>query len=940
MVSIKLGNDPSGLLLKEHPILDVGALPALTYDVCTGEVKYRTITDGGGSYNFTNGLTILADGSIGLGGNLAEDTSIFLNDHNLSLNNIKINLGTQFNSDADLVIQQSDGKLVVIGSFTTYDGSTHNRIVRLKVDGTIDNDFNVGSGFDSDINSGSIIQQTDYKLVIGGSFTTYDGSTYNYIIRLNTDGTIDDSFNVGSGFDNSVVALIQQSDGKLVVGGSFTTYDGSTYNKIIRLNTDGTIDNGFNIGSGFNGNIYSIIQQSDNKLILAGYFSTYDGSTYNCIIRLNTDGTIDNSFNVGSGFNDTVVTVIQQSDNKLVVAGGFITYDGSTYNYIIRLNTDGTIDNSFSIGSGFNAGVTKIIKQTDDKLVVVGNFDTYDGSTYNRIIRLNTDGTIDNGFNIGSGFSNSIMSITKQTDDKLVVVGYFTTYDGSTYNRIIRLNTDGTIDDSFDIIDDTRILFFNPQTNNFELGGDYSTTFTDRSLVDKEYVDLKSTTGYNFANGLSILPDGSIGLGGNLNYGVSLVNLSGNTFLISSEDGSIKLNVSDAEIYLTADNKIANYISILNNSLVLNSGDALANSNLSFYDSGQITLAFNKVFLITDSSTTPAGIQYNSDYSATFTDRSLVDRGYVDSHSRSYNFANGLSILPDGSIGLGGTLKTTNTFITAPDLENLFIIGQFSIAPYYGIGISCSSANDMCYTAILGSNMNGSKTSLIEVQNNSIQIYVTDDPNGAQAYFDINGFRYADNYYPLNTTNDRWIPDKAYVDSKIMDVSILDTNPYAVVTVDSSNNFKYSLTQEIPYGYSTQAYAAGSAYTLNSSTALIHFGTTDPSITISAAGTWKLTSGLYAFFNNATFNSNQTMVFKLRRVNNTPADVANAVTPGISTGIIANYTGNAGCIDLPPVYYSTVNNDDMIQLWGNLSVDAFSGGVQIIGAWINAEQIY
>jgi uncharacterized delta-60 repeat protein len=304
-----------------------------------------------------------------------------------------------------------------------------------------------GSGFDQRVSALQI--QGDNKIVLGGYFVNYNGITANYIIRLNSDSTVDTTFDSGVGFNNRVVALAVQSDDKILVGGAFTTYSGSTSNRIIRLNESGSIDTTFNIGTGFNVFSDAIAIQSDDKILVGGAFTTYSGSTSNRIIRLNTDGTIDNTFNIGTGFNQVVNSIAIQSDNKILVGGLFTAYSGSTYNCLIRLNTDGTIDNTFNIGTGFNASVRTLAIQSDDKILVGGLFTTYSGSTANRIIRLNTDGTEDTSFNMGTYFDAAVLSIIIQDNNKILVGGQFTSYDGNPCNCIARLDDNGAFDTSF-----------------------------------------------------------------------------------------------------------------------------------------------------------------------------------------------------------------------------------------------------------------------------------------------------------------------------------------------------------------------------------------------------------------------------------------------------------------------------------------------------------
>jgi uncharacterized delta-60 repeat protein len=370
---------------------------------------------------------------------------------------------TRFNGTVYSVIQQSDSKIVAVGAFETYNEITNYKIARLNSNGHIDNSLSTGTGFGSIIKYVySVIQQSDGKLVAVGDFTSYNGVARNNIIRLNSDGSIDTSFNIGTGFgevatvfDSEIKSIIQQSDGKLVVGGDFDTYNGISKNNIIRLNSDGSVDTSFNIGTGCNGTVKSVIKQSDNKLVLGGDFNNYNGTAKSKIIRLNSDGSIDTSFNIGAGFNNTVHSIAQQSDGKLVIGGFFFTYNGVSKNGIIRLNSDGSIDTSFNIGTGFNSVVYSIIQQSDSKLVIGGNFTSYNGVSRSRIIRLNSDGSIDTSFNIGTGFTNDsgapryVNSIIQQFDGKLVVGGEFNAYNGVSRGRIARLNSDGTLDTSF-----------------------------------------------------------------------------------------------------------------------------------------------------------------------------------------------------------------------------------------------------------------------------------------------------------------------------------------------------------------------------------------------------------------------------------------------------------------------------------------------------------
>jgi hypothetical protein len=136
-----------------------------------------------------------------------------------------------------------------------------------------------------------------------------------------------------------------------------------------------------------------------------------------------------------------------QSDGKFIVGGGATTYKDISYSKIIRLDTDGSIDETFVIGGGFNSSVYGGVLLDDNKILLIGNFTAYNGDTYSRILQLNSNGSVDSSFDLGAGFTTSTpWTIAKQTDGKYVIGGFFTYYNGVSYNRIVRLNTDGSTD--------------------------------------------------------------------------------------------------------------------------------------------------------------------------------------------------------------------------------------------------------------------------------------------------------------------------------------------------------------------------------------------------------------------------------------------------------------------------------------------------------------
>ena len=319
--------------------------------------------------------------------------------------------------------------------------------------------FDAGTGFNNTVFA--VALQNDGKILVGGQYTSFDGETQNRIIRLNADGSNDTGFVVGTGFNQLVNAIAIQADGKILVGGAFTTYDDETSIGIIRLNADGSIDTGFFVGTGFSGTVQSIALESDGKILVGGSFTSYNGVTQRLLTRLNTDGSRDTEFDIGTGFapfggfsSSTINAIVIQADGKILVGGDFDSYNDETQNNITRLNTDGSRDTAFVIGTGFSNVVNAIAIQDDGKILVGGVFISYNEVNRDRIARLNSNGLLDTNFTIlNGGFNSPVQSIALQSDGKILVVGSFTAFNSLTLNnlRIARLNADGTLDTEFDI---------------------------------------------------------------------------------------------------------------------------------------------------------------------------------------------------------------------------------------------------------------------------------------------------------------------------------------------------------------------------------------------------------------------------------------------------------------------------------------------------------
>ena len=323
------------------------------------------------------------------------------------------------------VDMQSDGKVLIVGRITSYNGIPTGELARINTDGSLDTTFNnnliAGSGGGASGLGGAGYTyfadvQTDGKILVVGNFTTYGSTPVYRIARFNSDGTPDSTFmtNVGTGANNYAFQVQQLQSGKILVDGAFSTFNGTTVSGVVLLNSDGTTDTSFttNLGTGFvGGTDRNFAETADGKIIIMGDFTSLNGTTVGGIVRLNADGTIDNTFNQGAGFaGGYPYGATAQSNGKLLVVSSATTYDGATISNLVRLNSDGTLDTDFVTNVGSTNNVYKTAVQADGKILVSGAFNTFNGLSVNKIIRLNSDGTTDTSFvtDIGTGFSDGL----------------------------------------------------------------------------------------------------------------------------------------------------------------------------------------------------------------------------------------------------------------------------------------------------------------------------------------------------------------------------------------------------------------------------------------------------------------------------------------------------------------------------------------------------
>jgi uncharacterized delta-60 repeat protein len=298
-----------------------------------------------------------------------------------------------------------------------------------------------------------VVVQPDGKILVGGDFSTLrpnggPAATRNGIARLNPDGTLDTAFNPNA--NGTVWSIVLQPDGKILVGGNFNTQNGpitiggQARNFIARLDPTTGLADSFDPNA--NDDVWSIAVQPDGKILAGGYFGAIGGLTRNRIARLDPTTGLADSFNPNA-FGNGIYSIALQADGKILVGGPFLRIGGQTRYYIARLDPTTGLADSFDPEP--NNWVQSIAVQPDGKILVCGPFfGEIGGQMRNRIARLDPITGLADSFNPDA--NGWVYSIALQPDGKILAGGYFTNIGGQTRNHIARLDATTGLADSFD----------------------------------------------------------------------------------------------------------------------------------------------------------------------------------------------------------------------------------------------------------------------------------------------------------------------------------------------------------------------------------------------------------------------------------------------------------------------------------------------------------
>lgn len=350
------------------------------------------------------------------------------------------------NTVSALVEHPDDEKILVGGWFSEYGQVPRKGLAQFGPNGDFDPDF------DPDLNGSvtAIAIQDDGKILIGGNFTEAGGQVRNYIARLNRDGSLDTSFNADPNDRVDVIAI--QQDGKILIGGYFTEVEGENRSQVARLNVDGSLDLSFVPGQLENTtfvdpSVRAIAVQPDTggKILIGGMFRRLDGNSKPGLLRVNPDGSLDESFEFYDACpHGSLNSLALQSDGKIIIGGLISCFSPSRY--VVRLNPNGSVDTSFH-DPGNTHIVLSVAVDSEDRIMVGGIFTFFGDEQRRNIARFSPDGVIDPSF--APAANESVRPILVQGDGKILLGGSFTMLDGEWSFYFGRLNPDGSFDTTF-----------------------------------------------------------------------------------------------------------------------------------------------------------------------------------------------------------------------------------------------------------------------------------------------------------------------------------------------------------------------------------------------------------------------------------------------------------------------------------------------------------
>ncbi len=394
------------------------------------------------------------------------------------------------------ILRLPAGGYFLTGAFTDYENRATKdlpigNVAQINAAGAVETALKFGIGANYLVNAVTRISSgnDNGKFLIAGNFSSFNTkrpnrANINGITRLNVDGTLDStiidvvnatpndpsknrdtvpSFN--GGVQGTIKKIFTFNDQIYAIGNfdyylrafyERSTYDSKVFDRVlmrqmVRMNMDGSMDQSFHYNAGTkqspnagNGNINDAIQMPDGKLVLVGTFTTFNGVSRNRVVRINLDGSVDNSFNIGTGADDEITSITYNATtNKLLLGGTFKNFNGQSRTGVAMLDADGSLTSSFTFPS-LNGGIVNFAAQLNNgKVIVGGSFNLYRNVLRQGFMILNADGTLANGYNNTGVFQGTIEKMIETTstagNPAIILVGNIFRFDNIPVKNILRV---------------------------------------------------------------------------------------------------------------------------------------------------------------------------------------------------------------------------------------------------------------------------------------------------------------------------------------------------------------------------------------------------------------------------------------------------------------------------------------------------------------------
>ncbi|MCB0405750.1 MAG: delta-60 repeat domain-containing protein [Bdellovibrionales bacterium] len=353
--------------------------------------------------------------------------------------------GTGFNGTVEVIRALTNGDLYVGGSFTQYNGTDAGRLVRLHSDGSLDTGFDTATGFNNTVYD---IEEVSSGIVVVGAFSAYNGNTIRHIARLTPSGTFDGTLNLAP--DQTVFAVEPAPDGSgnLYFAGAFETIGAMSKQRIARVSGAGAVDTSFPIAGGPNNTVRKMdILTAWHRIAIAGDFTNVASAVANRLALLYTDGSaVTGSIFGCNGSVDAIAVLATQS--AFLWGGNCTDYEGNAVDGFFLTSSSGNLIPWADLAASVGTRAIEVLNPAKGTLFVAGSFTTWGTVTANRIVRLTSSGGLDTAsFDFNNFNSNvNVLEMSRDGTNKLYAAGQFTSVNGVSHGRIVRLHTNGALD--------------------------------------------------------------------------------------------------------------------------------------------------------------------------------------------------------------------------------------------------------------------------------------------------------------------------------------------------------------------------------------------------------------------------------------------------------------------------------------------------------------